>query len=279
MLGVAAGLATIHFLLPVSLQNALAFDHSQFNVYSLWTAAFVHADNLHLVTNLGGFVVAMTVLWLLYDHLDQQATLRRSLAIFVVVFPIPISLFSYYVYQFHYNATEAVTRGFSGVVASLFAFLFASLIAYGWRRWRWQKAVGLGTLVLLPSMLLILETANMLTPVVGVLGVAVIASSSYLLVPTDRVDGSLLRPWKFDGREDEFLIVLASILVLVVAISSLFPIDWIGQDSVKNVFSHFAGFALGFLYGGVLWMWKDLIPEKLDGVDSKRVENLVGIKD
>jgi hypothetical protein len=41
-------------------------------------------------------------------------------------------------------------------------------------------------------------------------------------------------------------------LILIYFIPQLFPLDWIGEQKVTNIFGHFAGLCLGLLVGTLL---------------------------
>lgn len=107
---------------------------------------------------------------------------------------------------------------------------------------------------------------------IGILRIAAFVSSNHLLVPIDRVKEILRQPWELINRGDEFLVVLSSLLVLVVAVVSPFSITRFGKDSAANVFGHIAGFSLGLLFGGLLWWRECLVRTEGDGVDPGGVE-------
>ncbi|MFC6873517.1 hypothetical protein [Halobellus marinus] len=56
LVGIALVLAGIHYSAPLSVRDALVFNHGQVRGYTLLTAAYVHASEPHLLQNLDGYV-------------------------------------------------------------------------------------------------------------------------------------------------------------------------------------------------------------------------------
>jgi hypothetical protein len=80
-------LAAIHFFTPDTLQQALAFDHTRFNGYTLLTAAYVHASDAHLCNNLIGYALTATYAYALCLTVDELAWFRSTFLVHLLTLP------------------------------------------------------------------------------------------------------------------------------------------------------------------------------------------------
>lgn len=252
VLAVAAVLTAIQLFIPQSVQQQSVFDHSEFVWYTLWTSAYVHLDLVHLYGNLVGFLVVMLALGILFDHRDRQPILRWSLICFILVFPILVSLSDYVIFYRIIGAENAATRGFSGVVAGLFGLLLASLLEFVWEKTSIKEASGVGLAIVLSTMVMMLVIggeASFQTLLVGGFGVLL---SLLLGTPWDNIrrPRELLSDAK--NNLEDVAVVFFEILSLVLFLPLLFPLGWLGENSLTNIFGHFAGLLLGVLYGALL---------------------------
>ncbi|PSQ46782.1 hypothetical protein BRD15_08465 [Halobacteriales archaeon SW_6_65_15] len=142
-------LVAIHVLVPQSLQDYLAFDHGAFAPESLLapgglagltlrgsqfdnllTAAYVHANRGHLLSNLGGYVSLSLVTYLICLQADRRRWFRRTFPLFLVVLPVAVNLTSYVVLESRFPTASPISRGFSGVVAGFGGFLLAAVAVH-----------------------------------------------------------------------------------------------------------------------------------------------------
>ncbi len=72
ILAVAALLCIIHFLTPETLKQTLAFSHDRFALYTLFTAAYVHAGQAHLLGNVAGYLLTTTYAYMLCVAVDER---------------------------------------------------------------------------------------------------------------------------------------------------------------------------------------------------------------
>src|SRR6056297_1656096 len=77
-------LVAVQYLLPAAVHDRLAFDHAAFAPQTLLTAAYVHADTGHLLSNLGGYVSLAVVTYLVCLQADRRAWFRRTVPAFLV---------------------------------------------------------------------------------------------------------------------------------------------------------------------------------------------------
>lgn len=123
ILVVAGLLTTIHFLLPDSLHQALVFDHERFRVYTLWTAAYIHASNTHLFSNILGFLLPTFYVYILCISVGEQRWFRRTFLVFLVLLPVLVSLSSYLIFSSRFPNLSPTSQGFSGVAAAFGGYL------------------------------------------------------------------------------------------------------------------------------------------------------------
>lgn len=194
----------------------------------------------------------MFALGILYDHRNRQRILRWSLIAFLVVFPILVSLSDYVIFYHIFGAKNAATRGFSGVVAGLFGLLLASLIEFVWDRTSIKEATGVGLAIVLSTMVMMLVIAGEASLQMILLGGFGALLSLLLGIPWDNIrrPQELLSSAK--NNLEDVAIVSFETLSLVLLLPLLFPLSWVGENSLTNIFGHFAGLLLGVLYGAFL---------------------------
>jgi hypothetical protein len=249
LLSIPLLLAAIHFLAPTTLQNALAFDHTRFNVYTLLTAAYVHASNSHLYNNLVGYALTAIYTYALCLFVDERQWFRRTLPLHLVALPVLVNLTSYAIFQLQYPDSDPVSRGFSGVVAGLGGFLLVALYVFVKKRHDGELAWAVGlTLFLLLMQLIDLRYAGgfrlSVTGLVALGGVLVFGQYAWRGVEVP----------EGEARRDAVITAGAVGLVgvvLGVLILGLFPEAeaLVEGGSFTNVFAHAAGFLWGISIG------------------------------
>lgn len=243
-----AALALLHLFLPPSVHDALVFVHADPSPVTAWTAAFVHLDDQHLVSNVVGYSAAVLPAYLLFAYRDRRRAFWVALLAFLAVVPLVASTASYLVYKHVFHVSEtAVSRGFSGVVAACYGLLYAGTVGFVRELSDWRRAVNFGLAVLLLVLVGILFRGGALEPVVAaVAGVGVVLVGSDL-VPRDawreprRVLGQMAR------EPGSVLLIGYCALVVVVMVPGLFPLNWVQGGQVSNVVAHGVGFGVGVL--------------------------------
>lgn len=247
LLSIPLVLAAIHFLTPAALQEALAFDHSRFNVYTLLTAAYVHNSNLHLYSNLLGYGLTVTYAYALCLNSDELPWFRRTLPVHLLALPVLVNLTSYAIFALQFSDADPTGRGFSGVVAGFGGFLLVALYVFVKRRHDAEiaYAVGLSTFLLLMQLVDLRYAGGLRVSVTGL----VVLGMGLTFVPYLRAGVELPRG---EDREDAAVSAVAVVLVGVVLATlllGLFPSAeaLVGEGSFTNVFAHAAGFLWGIL--------------------------------
>jgi len=247
LLSIPTLLAAIHFLTPTSLQQILVFDHTRFNGYTLLTAAYVHASNTHLFSNLVGYALTALYTYALCLFVDERQWFRRTLPLHLLVLPVLVNLTSYAIFQLQYPDADPVSRGFSGVVGGLGGFLLVALYVFVKKRHDGEIAYAVGLTVFLLLMQLIdLRYAGGFRP--SVTGLVLLGSG---LVFVQYARRGVEVP---DGEARHKVVITAGAVGLVgvvlgVLILGLFPEAeaLVEGGSFTNVFAHAAGFVWGIV--------------------------------
>lgn len=245
ILGVAGFLVAIHFLLPDSLHQALVFDHGRFQLYTLWTAAFVHAGNAHLFSNVMGFLLPTLYIYVLCLAVNEQRWFRRTFFLFLVMLPVLLSLSSYEIFVIQFPGLNPTSQGFSGVAAGFGGFLLVALSVYVRNRYSRELAKAVGISIFLFLMLLVdVIYAGKIRPIVaGLVGLGVVLQISAFF-------------WEYGnnlgGTEQHRLLVDSAAVILVFAILiyivvALFPANIVANGRTTNIFAHGIGFLLGIV--------------------------------
>lgn len=248
-------LVGLHFFLPDRIHDALLFNHDEFVIYTLWSSAYVHASNSQLFNNTFGYVMGMVPLWLIFSYHYRQWVLRRVYLIMLALFPFLISLTSYAVYRFGFGAEGVVSRGFSGIDASIFGLLFISVLKIGYDARRWAGVIGLGGAIMLVAMTRILIRAGAAPPDTIAVGVGGAILSLILLIPPDQVRERRLVPTFTDRRKVDLMMVTYGMMVLMLVLPGIFPTNWIRSDQIVDIFGHFAGLIYGMIAGIAVILW------------------------
>jgi hypothetical protein len=127
---IAVVVAVVHFVAPAALQQRLVFDHGQVHGYTLLTAAYVHASDVHLLQNLQGYlrIVGFPYVFSLLNH--QRRWFWRTTLALLVVLPILTSITSYALIPVWYPNVTPITYGFSDIVAGFAGVLLVAVAKY-----------------------------------------------------------------------------------------------------------------------------------------------------
>lgn len=244
LVAVAVLLVAIHFLVPVGLQNQLAFNTERFAPWTLLTAAYVHNADPHLFSNLLGFGLGASISYALCRAQGRRQWFWMTTAAFLLVLPILVELTNYVAFQL--LGAELTSRGFSGVVAGYGGFILVALARDIADRYGRDTGYYAGAAILL---ILLGEVAVIYT------GVPSLEASALLLLGLSLTLGQLGRKGiQRDWAEDERRIVAiytgfttAVVGLLILFVGMLFPVTIAGGGSTTNIVGHGAGFILGIV--------------------------------
>jgi hypothetical protein len=262
---VGVALVAVHVLVPGAEQDHLAFDHGAFEPQTLLapggvaalvtggsqfdnlvTAAYVHADRGHLLSNLGGYVSLSLVTYLVCLQADRRRWFRRTLPLFLVVLPVAVNLTSYAVLEARFPTASPISRGFSGVVAGFGGFLLAAVAVH--LRTNYARE----TVFFVSQFAVLLLLGELLWIYAG--RVTFVEGGAVALGLALAVSGIVSRAREHSYGDDHYrqvgfdLLYVALVLALLVwLVYGLFPADPISHGSFTNIFAHGAGFVQGGL--------------------------------
>jgi hypothetical protein len=127
LVGIALVLVGIQYYAPLSIRDALVFDHRQVRGYTLLTAAYVHASGPHLLQNLDAYLRIVGLPYLYSLASDGRRWFWRTTLTLLLVVPILTNLTSYTLLPVLYPDVTPVTYGFSDVVAGFAGVLIVAV--------------------------------------------------------------------------------------------------------------------------------------------------------
>ena len=241
-------LAAIFFATPTTLQQQLALTPSDPQWYTIFTAAYVHADASHLTGNLFGYFLAVGYTYQICRYADRRQWFRRTFIALLLVTPIVVNVANVLAFGTVLPVVEGYSRGFSGVVGGFGGFLLVAFIvavkdAYGSEL---AEVVGVSLVLLLLFMISVVYAGRVQPLVAGL-----VASGIGL-----QVVGTLYeRDWELptvDVTTRAFAIQFVSgglvVVVLAVLVLSLFPAALVEGGTFTNIVGH----GVGVLTGGVI---------------------------
>lgn len=249
LVAVAGLLVAVHELLPAATQARLAFDHGAPRPLTLVTAAYVHADDAHLVGNLLGYGTMTAVTYLVTNHLNRRRWFWwTALCLFLLV-PALVNLANYLALVAWFPGLTPTNRGFSGVVAGFGGFLFVTAVVFVGDEYGRSVAVYVGEAVGLLVLALVTARASgslsVLSAGLVLIGLTTAVFGVRLEVRRGRasaVAGRARRRVLADALFAGSLFALVGILVY-----GLVPTTVVVDGRLTNVFAHGAGFGFGVL--------------------------------
>lgn len=244
-------LGAVHFLVPAATQEQYVLAPDAATPVTLFTAAFLHLNDAHLLGNVVGYLLGVLSAFLLCLLLAERRWFRLSTLVLVLGLPVLVNWTSLRVLGFYVGDWGASARGFSGVAAGFGGFALAALLAYVDRRTGPGTAhfAGLAVLLLLLWEVLIIYAGEvpLLPTVLVALGVALCVAEvgrrwHWRGLPETRSD------WLGAGRVA--LVFAWTLLVVAWLVAGLFPADVVDGDRFTNVFAHAIGFGYGFVVSG-----------------------------
>ncbi len=236
-------LAAVHFLTPETLKQTLAFSHKRFSIYTLFTAAYVHNGQAHLLGNIVGYLFVTPLAYMLCVAVDERRWFWRTFVVFLVALPILVPLTSYVVFSTWFPEASPISRGFSGVVAGFGGFLLVALAVYVQKRYSTE----LGGVVGVSSFLVLMASIDFIYAGRVRLVVAGLAVAGITLQVGSYVWGAEIALKELDEgpvMQDVGTVVLVFV-VLGYIVVSMFPAEIAQNGSTTNIIAHAMGFLLG----------------------------------
>ena len=245
ILSVPVVLAAVH-LLPDTVRGALVLNYVSPGVVQVYTTHFVHADFAHLAGNIGVYLVAVALGYLLLVYADARRTFYAGFALVLLVVPFPVSALD--LYLLGPRVGDSSTRGFSGLASAFVGFLpvavFVFLRANLTEKVRVYESMGL-FLASLGVILLIIRGPTDLTGL-GAFALGVLYYAP-VLRRVEADDRRAFAGWSILKQA----LVIYTVLFFLVSPVILFPAEPAQGDTVVNLVAHFGGFFLGYI-GGIV---------------------------
>lgn len=238
------------YLSPVGFRESLMFDYTDPTVLTAFTSAFIHLDRTHLLVNIGVYALVVPVLFVLSIATRNRRRFYTALLTFLVVFPPVLAYLNLALFR------PSVTFGFSGVVMAFVGYLPFALADYLDELLDIGPANQVAPMLFLLSLICIAALSVQSAPPANQL---VLLSTGFSVLLTVLSVLSYARSMKDtkEGLRSDLRAVLRSpghfelattAIVMIFAIQFVaFPIDPSSGKSVLNLYSHFLGYALGFL--------------------------------
>lgn len=244
-------LAAIHLLVPSTVQEQYVLRPDAAPSLTLFTAAFLHVSDSHLVANAVGYALGALAAYLVCLLLVERRWFWLSTLTLVLGLPVVVNWTSLHVLALYFGDWSARIRGFSGVAAGFGGFAVAALLAFVARRTdRWSALFsGLAVALLLFWEVLVVYAEGVPPLATGLVALGVGLCLVQVVhrwyrrgLPASRAG------WIGVGRGVS--VFVWTLLVVSVIVASLFPADVVHDDGITNVFAHAAGFGYGFVVTG-----------------------------
>ena len=230
-------------IFPPGVRQQLAFSYGDPDVLTAFTSHFAHADAAHLLRNLAGYLIIVPTVYLLSVLAGRRQLFYTVFVVILAAFPFVLSGLNLVVPR------EALSLGGSGLTLGFVGYLPVAVAAYV-RRWfgvddvvRREIAGGLfflGLIVIIPLVVAAFR------PVLAIVltAISVLAVVGYgLTLRNSGIDRETLR--KSPPGFAEFGVW--SGFVLTAALITGFAADPLSDAGLVNTYTHFLGYALGFL--------------------------------
>lgn len=230
-------------IFPPGVRQQLAFSYGDPDVLTAFTSHFAHADGAHLLRNPVGYLIVVPTVYLLSALAGRRQLFYTVFVVILAAFPFVLSGLNLVVPR------EALSLGGSGLTLGFVGYIPVAVAAYV-RHWfggddavRRDIAGGLfflGLIVIIP--LVVAAFRPVLAIVLTV--VSLLAAVRYGLTLRDSgIDHGTLR--RSPPGFAEFGVW--SGFVLIAALITGFAADPLTDAGLVNMYTHFLGYALGFL--------------------------------
>lgn len=261
-IAVIAGVLIWIFTLPLPVRRSLSFTYTSPSIRTAYTAPFVHLSFSHLLGNLLVFLLAAGVLSHLSCRAHSPWLFLGALATAVSAFPIALSFLNLAVPR------DAFTYGFSGVNMALVGFLPIAIGRYLESRLRRPIATGvlLSSFFLSTAYIAIVSVPKS-TLSLGIAAFGLVLGVAFVgrFVDHERRSPTPGAPWR-SAVTDPSVVVGVGAWLLLLAVA--FPRVVVRDGSVVNVYSHFLGYALGFMTAYLAHEWRLLGTRSLENAEK-----------
>lgn len=240
ILAVPAALLAV-FSMPLAVRQEYVFSYTDPSVVTAFTAAYVHLELSHLLTNLGVYALVVPAVYLLSVLGGTRRRFLVAFVTFVVAFPAVLSVLNLAI------ARPAIGYGFSGVVMAFFGFLPIALAGHVNRRFDVDSELDLAGVLFFAGMVIIaiLSPASLVT--YGLAAAAGLAALLYGLPMLDGRTGLGRNVRAASGAAGHFELSVAALVAFLAFPFVAFPASPADGAAIVNVYVHLLGYALGFM--------------------------------
>jgi len=239
------------YLTPASLRQSYLFEYTDPDLVSAFVSNLIHLDWLHLVVNLGMYVLVVSLVYVLDTLNGRRDRFYLVFGVFLGVLPVVLSYLNLAAVR------PAVGFGFSGVVMAFVGYLPVALAEFIDRRLGIGSRRLLAPVLVFPSLALIAvlslwsvipENPTVVVVVLGVVATVALVTGSYAvsLYQGRRLE---LRTRLSDAASlgGYWEVTVVSIALVFAVPFVAFPTDPHQFNGTVNLYIHLLGYALGFL--------------------------------
>lgn len=229
------------FSMPLAVREEYVFSYTEPTAVTAFTAAYVHLEATHLLTNLGVYALVVPAAYLLSVLGGNRRRFIVAFVTFVAVFPAVLSVLNLAV------ARPAVGYGFSGVVMAFFGFLPIALAGHVHRRFDVASELDLAGVLFFAGLVLIamLSPASLVT--YGLAAAAGLGALLYGLPMLDARTGLTRNVRAASGAAGHFELSVVALVAFLAFPFVAFPASPGSGAAIVNVYVHLLGYALGFI--------------------------------
>jgi membrane associated rhomboid family serine protease len=240
----------VMFALPAEIRLALDFEYADPSVLTAFTSAFVHRSPAHLLVNLVLYLLVVPTSFVLSVSSGSRRRFYTIFVTFLLVFPLMLSYLNLAVLR------PAVALGFSGIVMAFVGYLPIALADYLDVNFDIGPQTASAPALFFFSLALVsLLSVRSVVPsngtvLLGTIGLALAATLSALLYASqvveraDTVWSEIRSAVESPGYLDLLLFAVVLFLALLFV---AFPADPTVDGGTLNLYTHFLGYALGFM--------------------------------
>ena len=243
-------LCVLVFFLPVETQDFLKARYDNLNPLTFITSVFVHADVLHLVANVGTYLMISALVYVINKKAKRQAFFLCLFLIVVVLLPLLSHAFFVFLNKAILHV-PFVSCGLSVVVGGLIGLIIPSLgalfnqepnLKVNWPIFFIGSVFLTGSVVIFPYLHLELYDMTVLHAMHACMGIFLFARESLKILDFGR-KGSKEDKKKASG-------IFLSLAVYFLFLTFLFPAKIVQPSgNIVNIFVHFLGVFFGLLFG------------------------------
>lgn len=231
------------FLLPRSLKTHYMLAYTWPTIVTAFTAHFIHLNQIHLLSNLLGYCVLVTLTYMLSLLSGRRTHFFVVFVTFLIALPFVLSWLNVLFARPRYG------YGFSGILMAFLGFLPTTLLWFAEAQFGGGLRVGHSPLLfflgngVIAIQLVSLQSMNAL--VVGLIGIAIVLYGTRVLM--DLAVPAHVWLYSALSRGGYVEVALAGVFLFLLFPFAAFPSDPIRDGTALNLFSHLIGYHLGYI--------------------------------